>query len=90
MVGYFRDSFESVPPLFSLKEWAFERWSPKRGLKISRLGRALVLFKFENKYEVDSVLLRGSRRFKEREFLLLNGDLKWGVFGAGAMPRKFG
>ena len=70
MVGCFGGSFESVPPLFSLKEWALERWSLKGGLKISRLGEALVLFEFENKCEADLVLLRGSRHFEEREFLL--------------------
>ena len=43
LVGCFGDSFEYVPPLSSLKEWAFERWFLKGGLKISRLGGALVL-----------------------------------------------
>ncbi|RVW86988.1 hypothetical protein CK203_043513 [Vitis vinifera] len=39
-------------------EWALERWSLKGGLKISKLGEALVLFEFENKCEADLVLLR--------------------------------
>ena len=70
LVGYFGDNFEFVPPLFSLKEWALERWFLKGGLKFSRLGGALVLFEFENKCEVDLVLLRGNKCIKEREFLL--------------------
>ena len=44
------------------------------GLKISKLGGALVLFEFENKCEADLVLLRGNRQFKEREFHLQ----RWG------------
>ncbi|RVW54460.1 hypothetical protein CK203_068313 [Vitis vinifera] len=38
------------------------------------LGGALVLFEIQNKWEADMVLLRGSRRFKDREFLLQ----RWG------------
>ena len=56
MVGRFGDGFESVPPLSSLKGWVFESWFLKGGLKISKLGGALVLFEFENKCEVDLVL----------------------------------
>ena len=41
-----------------------------KSLKISKLGGVLVLFEFENKCEADLVLLRGSRPFKKREFLL--------------------
>ena len=74
LVGRFGDSFESVPLLSSLKGWAFESWFLKGGLKISKLGGALVLFEFENKCEAYLVLLRGSRCFKEREFLLQ----RWG------------
>ena len=44
----------------------YERWSLKGGLKISKLGRALMLFEFENKFEADLVLLRGGKCFKER------------------------
>ncbi|RVW39325.1 hypothetical protein CK203_102511 [Vitis vinifera] len=39
-----------------------------------RLGGALVLFEFQNKWEADMVLLRGSRRCKDRDFLLQ----RWG------------
>ena len=70
LVGCFGDSFEAVPSLSFLKEWAYERWSLKGGLKISSLGGALVLFEFEDKVEADLVLLRGSRCLKKREFLL--------------------
>ena len=70
LVGCFGESFESVPPLVAMKEWAFETWSLKGDLNISRLGVALVLFEFQNKCEADSVLLKGSRRIKDREFLL--------------------
>ena len=65
MVGCFGDSFESVPPLSSLKGWALASWILRGGLTISRFRRALVLVEFENKCEVDCVLLRGSKRFKE-------------------------
>ena len=65
LVGCFGDSFEAVPSLSFLKEWAYERWSLKGGLKISSLGGALVLFEFEDKVEADLVLLRGSRCLKK-------------------------
>ena len=61
LVGCFGDSVEAVPSLSLLKEWAYERWSLKGGLKISSLSGALVMFKFEDKVEADWVLLRGSR-----------------------------
>ena len=69
LVGCFGDSFEAVPSLSFLKEWAYERWSLKGGLKISILGGALVLFEFEDKVEADLVLLRGSKCLKKRAFL---------------------
>ncbi|RVW12593.1 hypothetical protein CK203_114462 [Vitis vinifera] len=74
LVGCFGGSPESIPSLPSLKRWAYESWLLKGELRISRLGGALVLFEFQNKWEADMVLLRGSRRFKDREFLLQ----RWG------------
>ena len=68
LVGCFGDSVEAVPSLSLLKEWAYERWSLKGGLKISSLGGALVLFEFEDKVKADLVLLRGSRCLKKRVF----------------------
>ena len=72
LVGCFGDSVEAIPSLSLLKEWAYERWSLKGGLK-SSLGEALVLFKFEDKVEADLVLLRGSRCLKKRVFLVEMG-----------------
>ena len=69
LVGCFGDSVEDVPPLSLLEEWAYESWSLKGGLKITRLGGALVLFEFEDKVEADWVLLRGSRSLQMRVFL---------------------
>ena len=74
LVGCFGGSLESVPLLPSLKRWEFESWLLKGDLRISRLGGALMLFEFENKCEVDMVLLRESKRFKNKEFLLQ----RWG------------
>ena len=74
LVGCFGGSPESIPSLPSLKRWAYESWLLKGELRISRLGGALVLFEFQNKWEADMVLLRGSRCFKDREFLLQ----RWG------------
>ena len=69
LLGCFGDSVEAIPSLSLLKEWAYERWSLKGGLKISILGGALVLFEFEDKVEADLVLLRGSKSLKKRAFL---------------------
>ncbi|RVW98940.1 Transposon TX1 uncharacterized 149 kDa protein [Vitis vinifera] len=74
LVGCFGGSPESIPSLPSLKRWAYEVWLLKGELRISRLGGALVLFEFQNKWEADMVLLRASSRFKDREFLLQ----RWG------------
>ena len=70
LVGCFGDSVKVVPSLSLLEEWVYESWSLKGGLKISRLGGALVLFEFEDKVEADWVLLRGSRSLQMREFFL--------------------
>ena len=74
LVGCFGGSPESIPSLPSLKRWAYEVWLLKGELRISRLGGALVLFEFQHKWEADMVLLRGSSRFKDREFILQ----RWG------------
>ncbi|WJZ85422.1 hypothetical protein VitviT2T_004961 [Vitis vinifera] len=74
LVGCFGGSPESIPSLPSLKRWAYEVWLLKGELRISRLGGALVLFEFQYKWEADMVLLRGSSRFKDREFILQ----RWG------------
>ena len=74
LVGCFGGSPESIPLLPSLKRWAYESWLLKGELRISKLGGALVLFEFQNKWEADMVLLRGSRRFRDRDFLLQ----RWG------------
>ena len=86
LVGCFGDILDSVPPLSSFKGWAHARWALRGGLKISKLGGAFLLFEFENKSEADMVLLRGNMR---ESFRCKDEDLKWGVFGMGAMPRKF-
>ncbi|KAL6343233.1 hypothetical protein AAG906_021144 [Vitis piasezkii] len=80
LVGCFGDSFESVPPLSSLKGWALVSWILRGGLKISKLGGVLVLFEFENKCEAELVLLRGNKRFKERGFLLQRWRPEVGCF----------
>ena len=74
LVSCFGGSFEFVPLLSSLKRWAFESWLLKGDLRISGLGGALVLFEFKNKCEANMVLLRGCRRFEDREFILQ----RWG------------
>ena len=74
LVGCFGGSPVSIPSLPSLKRWAYEVWRLKGELRIFRLGGALVLFEFQNKWEADMVLLRASSRFKDREFLLQ----RWG------------
>ena len=90
LVGCFGDSSDSVPLLSSLKGWVHASWALRGGLKISKLGGAFLLLEFENKCEADMVLLRGNKWFKRESFICKDGDLKWGVFGMGAMPRKFG
>ena len=75
LMGCFGGSPKSIPLLSSLKRWIFESWLLKGDLRISRLGGALVLFEFQNKWEANMVLLRGSRRFKNRDFLLQ----RWGL-----------
>ena len=88
LVGCFGDSVEAVPSLSLLKEWAYERWSLKGGLKISSLGGALVLFEFEDKVEADLVLLRGSRCLKMREFFLQKWEPEVGCCRNGSHPKE--
>ena len=82
-MGCFGGSPEPIHVLPSLKRWAYESWLLKGELRISRLGGALVLFEFQNKWEADMVLLRGSKRFKDRDFLLQ----RWGP-EVGCTDRK--
>ncbi|RVW30970.1 hypothetical protein CK203_098739, partial [Vitis vinifera] len=67
---------------------AYERWSLKGGLKISRLGGALVLFEFEDKVEADWVLLRGSRSLQMREFFLQKWGPEVGCCRNGSHPKE--
>ena len=88
LVGVFGDSVEVVPSLPLLEEWAYESWSLKGGLKISRLGGALVLFEFEDKVEADWVLLRGSRSLQRREFFLQKWGPEVGCCRNGSYPKE--
>ena len=47
-----------------------------------------MLFELENKFEADLVLLRGSGRFKEREFLLQRWGLEVGCFWNGSHAKE--
>ena len=87
LVGCFGDSVEDVPPLSFLEEWAYDSWSLKGGLKISRLGGALVLFEFEDKVDAEWVLLRGSRRLQRREFFLQKWGPEVGCCRNGSHPK---
>ena len=58
------------------------------GLKISKLGGALFLFKFENKCEANLVLLRGNKWFKEREFQLQRWGPEVGCFWNGSHAKE--
>ncbi|RVW26082.1 hypothetical protein CK203_112550 [Vitis vinifera] len=68
-------------------EWAYDSWSLKGGLKISRLGGALVLFEFEDKVDAEWVLLRGSRRLQRREFFLQKWGPEVGCCRNGSHPK---
>ena len=47
-----------------------------------------MLFEFENKVEADLVLLRGSRVFKKKEFLLHKWGPKVGCFRNGSHAQE--
>ena len=89
LVRRFGDNPDSVPPLSSLKEWVYARWTLRGGvLRISKLGGPFVLFKFENKCEVDVVLLRGSRWFKGREVHLQRWGPEVGCYWNGSHAKE--
>ena len=58
LVRCFGVNSDSIPPLSSFKGWVHARWALRGGLRISKLGGAPLLFEFENKCEVDMMLLR--------------------------------
>ena len=49
-----------------MKMWAKGTWQLRYGLQVFVFGGSLILFEFEDRMEVERVLARGSRRFKER------------------------
>ena len=65
LVGWSGAVSDLLPDIFSLKSVVTDLWSLKRGVKISVFGGTLLLLDFEESFEVERVLARGSRRLKD-------------------------
>ena len=70
LVRKWRESLVSAPDLSALGSWGRSHWNLKKGVKFARLGGPFILIEFENKVEVEKMLLRGFCCFKE-SFLYL-------------------
>ena len=70
LVRKWGESLVSAPNLSALGSWGRSHWNLKGRVKFARLGDPFILIEFENKAEVEKVLLRGLCCFKE-SFLYL-------------------
>ena len=62
--SWFEESSNQLLDFSWLKNYVSSLWSLRGGVKISTFG-ALLLFDFDESFEVERVLVRGARRFKE-------------------------
>ena len=80
LVGRWGESPLPAPNLFALGSWGRSHWNPKRGVKFVRLGSPFIKIEFENKAEVEKVLLRRLHCFKETFLYLERWNPKVGCF----------
>ena len=59
LVGRWGKVLVSDLDLCALESWEKNHWKLKEEVKLARMGGPFILFEFENKAEVDKVLLRG-------------------------------
>ena len=90
LVGRWGETLVSVPHLCDLESWGKSHCKLKGGVKFARMGGPFILIEFENKTEVDKVLLRGIRRFKDSFYTWKCGTQKRVVLKAGSILRRFG
>ena len=80
LVGRWGEGSDLSPVLSLLNSWVAINWPMRRGVKISLLGGALLLFDFEDFLDFERVLLRGLRRFNEKVLHLERWSPEVGCF----------
>ena len=66
LVGKFGEGPFLVSEVQVLELWARSTWQLRFGMQVHIFGGSLILFEFEDVLEAKRVLMRGSRRFRER------------------------
>ena len=87
LVGRFVTAFDLLLDLIELRQYAIHLWSLKRGLKLSALGGALILFDFEDRSEEGRVLVRGSWSSKRFVLHLERWNPEIGCLQNGVAPK---
>ena len=58
-MGWWEEASSPILELEAVRKWAISSWMPKGRLNMVRLGKKLLLFKFETPSEADLVLKFG-------------------------------
>ena len=66
LVGKFEEGPFLVSEVQVLELWARSTWQLRFGMQVHIFGGSLILFEFEDILEAERVLMRRSRRFRER------------------------
>ena len=62
LVGWWGKGSSLIPEVGSVRRWAVSQWNSNEPFVVVKMGRGLWLFEFENREEVDCVLMFGRRR----------------------------
>ena len=88
LVGWWGSGHAPIPGVESVRRWARLQWNIKSPFAVVNLGRGLWLFEFENKEEVDRVLMFGKRRFGNNLFHLRTWEEDVGCSNQGIVEEK--
>ena len=88
LVGWWGSGSAPIPGVESVRRWARLQWNIKNYFAVVSLGRGLWLFEFENKEEVDRVLMFGKRRFGTNLVHLRTWEEDLGCSNQGLVEEK--
>lgn len=88
LIGTWGESTVLGMELALLRRWVGRLWNLKKGARFLKLGSAFFLVEFEDKEEVERVLKRGVRRFKEKVLHLEKWCPEAGCFNLGVCAKE--
>lgn len=75
LVGWFEEASDLLPDFSWMRNLVTNLWSVKGAVKIFAFNGALLLFNFDDSFEVEKVLARSARRLKEKFLHLIRWHL---------------